>query len=187
MVRQVLDVLEPRVNQLEIEIEEKVLGLIARRQPAAGDLRLLVALLKINNDLERIGDQACNFSGTVLYLLREAPLTLPQMDIPGMAKIVQKMVRDSIHAFVHHDPELAMAVCEADDLADDFKDKLFHLLLEHMMQEPKAISRCVDYILISRNLERIADHATNISEEVIFIENGKNIKHRGQEESLLGN
>ncbi len=169
---------------MEVEIEEEVLRLLAVRQPAARDLRFLVALLKINNNLERIADQACNISETVVYLLQELPLKVPLIDIPDMAKLVQKMVQDSIEAFVRHDPQLAKDVCEHDDEIDWIHDQMFRVLLTHMIENPKNITRGVDLILVSRNLERIADHATNIGEEVIFIEEGKNIKHRLQEESL---
>lgn len=172
---------EPRVNQMEIEIENLVLSLLARRQPAGGDLRFLTAALKINNDLERVADQACNISETTCYLLQEPPLKAPLIDIPRLAGLAQKMLKDSIHAFVHHDPELAKNVCEHDDEVDWLNDQMFRVLLTYMMENPKTITRSVDLILISRNLERIADHATNISEEVIFIEEGKNIKHHATE------
>lgn len=169
--------IENGVNHLEVEIEEEVLKLLALRQPAAKDLRLLTAVLKINNDLERIADQACNIADTTVYLLKEPPLSVPLVNIPLMAEVVQKMVRDSIEAFVHHDVELAKKVCQRDDEVDGINDQIFRVLLTHMMENPKVITRSVDIILISRNLERIADHATNIAEEVIFIEEGKNVKH----------
>jgi phosphate transport system protein len=175
--------IEKDVNSLEVEIEEEVLRLLATRQPAAGDLRLLVALLKINSNLERVADQACNISETVRFLLREPSLKVPLVDIPTMAGLVQKMVKNSIHAFVHHDPELARKVCEDDDQVDWINDQIFRILLTHMIENPKVITRAVDHILVSRNLERIADHATNISEEVIFIEQGKLIKHHLEEKS----
>lgn len=180
MVNEVLE-MEKKVNHLEIEIEDEVLRLLARRQPTAGDLRLLVALLKINNDLERVADQACNISETVMYLLQDPPLKIPLVDIPKMAALAQTMIKDSIEAFVNHDPTLAKNVCQHDDEVDWLNDQIFRVLLTHMMENPKSINRAVDLILISRNLERIADHATNISEEVIFIEEGKNIKHQVQE------
>jgi phosphate transport system protein len=168
---------EKKVNQMEIEIEDEAIRLLALRQPIARDLRLLVALLKINNNLERIADQACNISETAVYLLQEPPLNLPLVDIPQMASFVQKMVKDSIDAFVQHDARQAQAVCEHDDQIDWMNDQIFRVLLTHMMENPRVITRAVDLILVSRNLERIADHATNISEEVIFIEEGKNVKH----------
>ena len=175
-------VIEQKVNRAEVEIEEEVLRLLARRQPAAKDLRLLVALLKINNNLERVADQACNIAETVHYLLQEPPLKLPLIDIPNMAALVQKMIHNSIEAFVRHDFTLAKKVCEHDDEIDWINDQIFRVLLTHMMENPKSITRAVDLILVSRNLERIADHATNICEEVIFIEQGQNVKHHIQEE-----
>ena len=173
--------MERSVNRMEVEIEDEVLRLLARRQPAARDLRFLVGLLKINNDLERVADQACNIAGTVMYLLQDPPLNTPLIDIPRMAGLAQKMVKDSIEAFVNHDPALANEVCKHDDEVDWINDQIFRVLLTNMMENPKSITRAVDLILISRNLERIADHATNIGEEVIFIEEGKNIKHHTQE------
>jgi phosphate transport system protein len=180
LANQVLTI-ENRVNRMEVEIEEDVICLLACRQPAAKDLRLLVALLKINNDLERVADQAVNISETVLYLLQEPPLELSMVNIPGMAKLCQEMVKDSIESFIHHNPALAKQVCERDDEVDWMNHSVFRSLLAHMIENPKSITRAVDLILISRSLERVADHATNIGEEVIFIEQGKNIKHHLQE------
>ncbi len=178
-------ILEEKVNHLEIEIEEEALVLLARRQPAARDLRLLTAILKINNDLERVADQAVNIAEIALYLLKEPPLK-PLIDIPFMANLAQKMIRNSLNAFVQHDAVLAKDVCEKDDQVDRINNQIFRELLTYMMEDPHSITRAVDLILVSRNLERIADHATNISEDVIFIEEGKNIKHHIQEEQLFG-
>ena len=183
LANQVLNI-EEKVNHVEVEIEDEVLRLLARRQPAAKDLRFLIALLKINTDLERVADQACNIADAVMYLLQEAPLNVPLVDIPNMARLSQKMVKESIEAFVNHDVALAKAVCEHDDEVDWINNQTFRVLLTYMIENPKAITRSVDLILISRNLERIADHATNISEEVIFIEEGKNVKHHVQEEKV---
>ncbi|MBI4353215.1 MAG: phosphate signaling complex protein PhoU [Candidatus Omnitrophica bacterium] len=174
-------VLEDRVNHIEIEIEEEVLRLLALRQPAAGDLRLLTAVLKINNDLERIADQAVNIAEIAADLLKQPPLK-PLIDIPQMARLAQRMVKNSLDAFVNHNPLLAKQVCVDDDEVDKINDQIFRELLTYMMQDPKSINRAVDLILVSRNIERVADHATNISEDVIFIEQGKNIKHHIQEE-----
>lgn len=173
--------LEDTVNHTEIEIEEVVLRLLALRQPAAGDLRLLTAILKINNDLERVADQAVNISEISLRLMKE-PTLKPLIDIPKMAQLAQKMITNSIEAFVNHNAALAEAVCRDDDEVDNINDQIFRELLTYMMQDPRSITRAVDLILVGRNLERIADHATNISEDVIFIEEGKNIKHHIQEE-----
>lgn len=168
--------LEDAVNHAEVEIEEEVLRLMALRQPIARDLRLLTAVLKINNDLERMADQAVNISETVLFLLKEPPLK-PLIDIPHMAQLTQKMIKNSLEAFVREDPKLAQQVCVDDDEVDRLNEQLFRELLTYMIEDPKNITRALDLILISRNLERIADHATNIAEDVIFIVEGKNIKH----------
>ncbi len=173
--------IEDGVNHTEIEIEEEVIRLLARRQPIAKDLRLLTAILKINNDIERVADQACNIAETALFLLKE-PQLKPLIDIPNMAKLASKMLKDSIAAFVNHDPKLAETVCLADDEVDRLNDQIFRELLTYMMENPRSITRAVDLILVSRNLERIADHATNIGEDVIFIEEGINIKHHIQED-----
>lgn len=172
--------LEERVNHLEVEIEEEVLRLLALRQPAAGDLRLLTAILKIDSDLERVADQACNISETARYLLKEPPLK-PLIDIPRMALLAQKMIKSSIEAFVNQNPAQAKEICGDDDEVDRLNEQIFSELLTYMTQDPKSITRAVDLILVSRNLERIADHATNISEDVIFIVEGKNIKHHLQD------
>ncbi len=173
--------LEQKVNHLEIEIEEEVLKLLALRQPAAGDLRLLTAILKINNDLERVADQAVNVSEIAVDLMKQPPLK-PLIDIPHMATLAQRMIKNSLDAFVNQNPALAKQVCFDDDEVDKLNDQVFRELLTYMMQDPKSINRAVDLILVSRNLERVADHATNISEDVIFIVEGKNIKHDIQEE-----
>lgn len=173
--------LEDKVNHIEVEIEDEVLKLLALRQPAARDLRLLTAILKINNDLERVADQAVNISELSILLLKE-PALKPLIDIPHMANLAQKMIKNSLEAFVHHDPKLAKDVCGDDDEVDRINDQIFRELLTYMMEDTKSITRAVDLILVSRNLERIADHATNISEDVIFIEEGKNIKHHIQDD-----
>jgi len=171
---------EKKVNLMEIEIEDAVLKLLATRQPAAGDLRLLTAILKINNDLERVGDQAVNISEIAIELLKHPPLK-PLIDIPHMANLAQRMIKNSLDAFVNHNPALAQQVCGDDDAVDRINDQIFRELLTYMMEDPKSINRAVDLILVARNIERVADHATNISEDVIFIEEGKNIKHHIQE------
>ena len=173
---------EEKVNYMEIEIEEDVLRLLALRQPAARDLRLLTAILKINNDLERVADQACNISETALYLLKEPPFK-PAVDIPRIASLARTMVKKSLEAFVNQNAALAKEVCRDDDEVDRLNDKIFRELLAAMTSDTKTITRAVDLMLVSRNLERIADHATNISEDVIFIVEGKNIKHHAEDDA----
>ena len=174
--------IEKRVNGYEIEIEDEVLKLLALHQPAGVDLRFLTAVLKINNDLERVADQAVNIAEISLRLLKEPPLK-PLIDIPHMAKLAQTMVKQSLDALVGHDTTLAKKVCESDDEVDRLNDQVFRELLTYMIEDPKSIKRAVDLVLVCRNLERIADHATNISEDVIFIEQGKNIKHHQNDQA----
>ena len=164
------------VNLLEIAIDERCLELLARHQPAGSDLRFLAMALKINNDLERIGDQAVNIAERTAELLKE-PLLKPLIDIPRMAQLAQRMVKDSLDAFVRRDPILARDVCRRDDDVDQLNDQVFRELLTYMISDTKTITRAVDLILVGRHLERIADHATNVAEDVIYFVQGKNIKH----------
>ncbi len=164
------------INHLEVEIEEACLGLLARFQPEAKDLRFIAMVFKIVNDLERIGDQGVNIAERTLELLQE-PLLKPLIDIPRMAEVAQRMVKDSLDAFVHQDVELARSVCRRDDEVDRYDDQIFRELLTYMMEDPKAITRAVNLILASRHLERIADHATNIAEDVVYLAQGRTIKH----------
>lgn len=165
------------INMAEIRIDELCLKLLALHQPAAIDLRFITSALEINNDLERMGDQAVNIAERVLELLKE-PLLKPLIDLPRMATLAQKMVRDSLDAFVRNDTELARDVCRRDDEVDALNDQVFRELLTYMMQDPHTITRAVHLILVGRHLERIADHATNIAEYVIYMVQGKTIKHR---------
>lgn len=164
------------VNRLELEIDERCLRMLALYQPEAGDLRFIAMALKIDNDLERIADQAVNVAERALMLLREPPLK-PLVDIPHMAEMVQLMLKQSVDAFVHRDTVLARAVCQRDDAIDRLDDQLFRELLTYMMENHQAITRAVNLILVSRHLERVADHATNIAENVIYLVEGQQIKH----------
>ena len=164
------------INALEIKIDDLCLRTMARYQPEATDLRFLAMTLKINNDLERMGDQAVNIAERTLELLKEPPLK-PLIDIPRMAEIAQRMVKESLDAFVRQDAEQARNVCRQDDQVDQLDDQIFRELLTYMMEDPKAITRSVNLILVSCHLERIADHATNIAEDVVYLIQGKTIKH----------
>ena len=175
MARQVV-ASDDAINALEVEIDERCLRTMALYQPEARDLRFLAMALKIDNDLERMGDQAVNIAERTLELLKE-PLLKPLIDIPRMAEIAQRMVRDSLDAFVQQDVMRARGVCRQDDQVDRLDDQIFRELLTYMMQDPRAIARAVSLILVSRHLERIADHATNIAEDVIYLVEGKTIKH----------
>ena len=175
MARQVI-ASDDAINTLEVEIDERCLRTMARYQPEAKDLRFLAMALKINNDLERMGDQAVNIAERTLELLKE-PLLKPLIDLPRMAELAQRMVKDSLDAFVQQDVARAREVCRQDDQVDRLDDQIFRELLTYMMQDPRAITRAVNLILVSRHLERIADHATNIAEDVIYLTEGNTIKH----------
>ncbi len=164
------------INMLEIEIDDFCHMLLALRQPAAIDLRFITAAMKINNDLERIGDQAVNIAERAREIIKE-PLLKPLLDIPQMATLAKKMIKDSIDALVNKDEALARDICKRDDKVDDLNNQIFRELLTYMIQDPKTITRAVELILVGRHLERIADHATNISEEVIYFLSGKTIMH----------
>ncbi len=171
---------ETRINLLEIEIDEMGMKLLALRQPVASDLRFITSAMKIGSDLERVGDLAVNIAEVSLDLIKKPPLK-PLIDIPRMTEVVQSMVRDALNAFVNRDEKLARAVCERDDEVDLLNDQVFRELLTYMMNDPSTINRAVGLILIGRHLERIADHATNIAEDVIYLVLGKTIKHHIEE------
>lgn len=170
------------INLLEIDVDELSLKLLALRQPIATDLRFITSALKINSDLERIGDLSVNIAQRALDLM-EHPLLKPLIDIPRMAQLAQKMVKDSLDAFVNRDADLARNVCMRDDEVDQLNHQIFRELLTYMIQDTKAITRAVDLILVGRHLERIADHATNISEDVVYLVKGKTIKHHIEEKN----
>ncbi|HSK76223.1 MAG TPA: phosphate signaling complex protein PhoU [Thermoanaerobaculia bacterium] len=166
------------VDQLEMEIDEVCHSLIGRKQPTAIDLRFLVAVMKINSDLERIGDSAVNIAQSVEHLNDQPPLK-PYIDLPHLSQLVQTMVRQSLDAFVNRDVELATEVCKSDDGVDGLYKQIFRELLTYMIEDPKTVSRALHLLLISRNLERIADHATNIAEDVVYYVEGRDIRHSG--------
>jgi phosphate transport system protein len=170
---------DQEVNDLQIEIDHRCVTLLALQQPAASDLRLITAALKINDDLERIGDQAVNIAQSVIKVLPQPPLK-PLIDIPRMAECAQSMTRDALDSFVKKDAELARSVLKRDDEVDQLKDQVFRELLTYMMADPGTIQRALALILISRNIERIADHATNIAEDVIFLVEAKDVRHHHQ-------
>ena len=172
---------EEQVNALQIEIDDRCLKLLATQTPLAVDLRLITSAMKINSDLERIGDQAVNIAENVVKILPH-PSLKPLIDIPRMAEIAEKMTRDSLDSFVKRDPELARDVLRRDDSVDQLKDQVFRELLTYMMADPGTIQRALCLILISRNLERVADHATNIAEDVIFLVEAKDVRHHHLEE-----
>lgn len=173
---------EETINGLDVEIEQMSLKLIALKQPMAGDLRMIVSAMKMGGELERIGDQAVNIAERAQELLK-VPLLKPLIDIPRMALSAQNMVRDSIRSFIDQDAALAKNVCERDGEVDELYDQVFRELLTYTIADPTTIPRAVELILISRHLERIADHATNISEDVIYQVEGRTIKHHFEEKN----
>ena len=176
---------EEEIDLLCIEIDDRCFTQIALRQPMASDLRFLVAGIKINSDLERIGDQAVSIALRARSLISQ-PQLKPLIDIPRMAELVQWMVRKSLDAFVRQDPELARSVIDRDDDVDALRDQVVRELLTYMMGDPTTVPRALDLILVSRNLERIADHATNIAEDVIYIVRGEDVRERGDKELRKG-
>ncbi len=167
---------DQKVDTLDIEIDEDCLRLLALQQPAAKDLRFITTAMKITTDLERMADQAVNICQRAIDL-NEEPQLKPYIDIPIMSQLAQKMLRDSLDAFVRRDAELARQVIPADNKVDALKNQVFRELLTFMMEDPRTIPRAIRLILVSRHLERIADHATNIAEMVVFLVEGKDIRH----------
>jgi len=165
------------LNRMELAIEEQAFKLLALRQPVATDLRLTVAAMRIVTELERIGDQAVNIAERALELNSRPPLALP-IDIKLMADMALGMVRTSIDAFVNQDPKLALQVCQRDVEVDILDDEYIQKLLDSMIQESRWVTRLHHFIIVVRNLERIADLATNIAEDIVFIVEGRVIKHR---------
>jgi phosphate transport system protein len=165
-----------QVNTYDVEIDEQCVELLALYQPAAKDLRFITTTMKIVTDLERIGDQAVNIAQRVIELNRE-PQLKPYIDLPRMAELAQAMVKESLDAFVAHDTELARRVCAADAEVDALKEQIFRELLTFMMEDARTIPRAIRLILISRFLERVADHATNIAEMVVYLVEGKIVRH----------
>ena len=164
------------VNRLDVEIDELCIRLLALRQPAARDLRFITTALKITTDLERIGDRAVSVSERAIELATESPLK-PYIDIPRMAEIALAMLRRSLDAFVREDTDLALEVCRSDDEVDKLNGQIFRELLSFMIEDPQTITRAMRILFVSKYLERIADHATNIAEMVIYMVKGKSIRH----------
>jgi phosphate transport system protein len=164
------------VNRMDVEIDDMSLRILALHQPAARDLRFITTALKITTDLERIGDMAVNICERVLEL-NEEPQLKPYIDIPRLADIAQRMLRESLDAFVREDTDLALKVCAEDDTIDALNNQLFRELLSYMAENPRTVTRATRLLFISKYLERIADHATNIAEMVVFMVKGKSIRH----------
>ena len=169
------------INGLHIEVDDRCFKLLALHQPMAVDLRAIVAAVKINTDLERVGDLAVNIAEAVLRYLNHPPVK-ELIDIPRMAEIAQDMLRDALDAYVRRDTAMARTVLNCDDELDTLKTNVFRELLEHMLRDPSTIEPALDLILISRHLERVGDHATNIAEDVIFMVSAKDVRHHHGDE-----
>jgi phosphate transport system protein len=169
---------EADINQAEREIDELALDLLAMQQPMAVDLRFIMAVVKINADLERVGDQAVNIAQRVLDLVSEPEVQLP-VDIPRMAESVTTMVQRALESFLDGKAEVAEAVLQMDNIIDRMKDEAFVVLVQKMISDPYTTRAALNVLLIARNLERIADHATNIAEDVIFWVRGADVRHGG--------
>jgi phosphate transport system protein len=164
------------VNRLDVEIDDLCIRLLALHQPAGKDLRFITTGLKITTDLERIGDMSVNLSERALELNQE-PQLKPYIDIPRMARIAQRMIRESLDAFVREDTDLALKVCKDDEEIDQLNSQIFREVISFMIEDPHTINRAMKISSISKYLERMADHATNIAEMVIFMVKGKSIRH----------
>jgi phosphate transport system protein len=167
---------ESAINELQIEIDERALQLLALYQLMAADLRFVLAVSRINADLERIGDQAVNIAEAAQRLVRH-PRVKPYVDLPRMGELAEAMVRDSINAVVNRDLELAKSVLTRDDQVDSLRDQIFRELLTYMMENSSVVFSAFELILVAKNLERIGDHATNIAEDVIYMVAGRDIRH----------
>jgi phosphate transport system protein len=168
------------INTLESAIEEQAFQLIALHQPMAKDLRLIFSAIKIVHDLERVGDHAVNIAQSAERLLAYANI-VPEPELVEMARLSRAMLTDALGAFVRGDAPLAREVCRRDDAVDSLNDSVFRILLTHMMEDQRSIGACLELLLVSRNLERVADLATNIAEDVVFVAEGKTIKHHAED------
>jgi phosphate transport system protein len=170
---------ETRINAIEIEIDEFAINLLALHQPMAADLRLIVAALKINTDLERMGDLSVSIAERALSLM-DGPVIKPMIDIPHISGLVQSMVRKALDAFVMRDPDLARSVLASDDAVDSLRTACYHELVSFMESDPQHIQQALHLLVVTRNLERIADHSTNIAEDVLFLVKGVDVRHHAE-------
>ncbi len=167
---------ETAINELQIEIDDRVVHLLALQQLMAADLRFVLAVSRINNDLERIGDQAVNIAQSAIRIIRH-PRVKPYVDLPRMSELAEEMMRDSLNAVVRRDVELARSVLLRDDQVDQLRDQIFRELLTYMMGDSSVVFQAFELILVAKNLERIGDHATNIAEDVIYMVVGHDVRH----------
>ncbi|MGQ9464446.1 MAG: phosphate signaling complex protein PhoU [bacterium] len=173
--------IDKKIDKMEITIEEKCIELIARHQPVGSDLRLLIGVIKMNNDLERMGDHAVNIADSVNFLVNQ-PRIRPVSNIWTMAKIVNEMLKESVESFIVNDAVRAQKVCERDSTVDEMRNEIIRIMLTYMLEEPEKITAAIQYFLVAKNLERIADLSTNICEDTIYISQARIIKHHIEEE-----
>jgi phosphate transport system protein len=170
------------LDALELEVEDQAIGLLALQQPMARDLRFIIASIKVSNDLERVGDHAVNIAQSALRLASTSTIITPDPEINEMSRRARKMLHDSLTAFVRADGALGRAVCKADDEVDAMHNSVFRILVTHMMEDARTITPSLELLLVSRNLERVADLATNIGEDAVFLAEGKQIKHHAEQQ-----
>jgi phosphate transport system protein len=173
------------LDRMELELEGAALELLALQQPMARDLRFIVSAIKVTSDLERVGDHAVNIAQAALRLISQRTSITPDPEIEDMARRARSMLADAIDAFLRADGKLGRDVCSRDDQVDALHESVFRILLTHMMADPRTINPSLEFILVSRNLERVADLATNIGEDAVFLAEGKNIKHGGGMPTLV--
>ncbi len=171
--------MDHQVDKLEIAIEEHCIELIARHQPVGADLRFLIGAIKMNNDLERMGDHTVNMANQVSFLI-DKPRIKNVANIWSMAREVKEMLKDSVESFINNDTERAQGVCERDNIVDEMRDETIRILLTHMLEDPDKIGSAIPLLLVAKNLERIADLSTNICEDVIYITQARVIKHHAE-------
>ena len=170
------------LDALELEVEDQAIGLLALQQPMARDLRFIIASIKVSNDLERVGDHAVNIAQSALRLASTSTIITPDPEINEMSRRARKMLHDSLTAFVRADGALGREVCKADDEVDAMHNSVFRILVTHMMEDARTITPSLELLLVSRNLERVADLATNIGEDAVFLAEGKQIKHHAEQQ-----
>jgi len=168
------------LDALELEVEDQAIGLLALQQPMARDLRFIIASIKVSNDLERVGDHAVNIAQSALRLASTSTVITPDPEINEMSRRARKMLHDSLTAFVRADGALGREVCKADDEVDAMHNSVFRILVTHMMEDARTITPSLELLLVSRNLERVADLATNIGEDAVFLAEWKQIKHHAE-------
>lgn len=173
--------IDHRIDRFEIAIEDQCIELIARHQPVGTDLRFLIGVIKMNNDMERMGDHAVNIAGSVAFLI-EQPRIKPVSNIWSMANEVKAMLRDSVKSFMDNDAQRAQQVCARDNVVDEMRDETIRILLTYMLEQPDKIGSAIPLLLVAKNLERIADLTTNICEDVIYIAQARVIKHHAEEQ-----